>query len=197
MSGGQKQRIAIARALIRNPKILLLDEATSALDTQSERLVQEAIDHASRGRTTITIAHRLSTIRTAKLIVVLQAGRVVESGSHEELMQMSYGQGGEYSRMVQLQQMAAGNESPRDFSPYNNVKNFHKMNVAPSPISVRSSARNSPALSPFSPALSLGTPYSFSVTYDPDVCKRLDDGKHGNHLCRLGFSGLGWHLLGN
>ncbi|KAG8658133.1 ABC transporter B family member 15 [Manihot esculenta] len=175
MSGGQKQRIAIARALIRNPKILLLDEATSALDTQSERLVQEAIDHASRGRTTITIAHRLSTIRTAKLIVVLQAGRVVESGSHEELMQMSYGQGGEYSRMVQLQQMAAGNESPRDFSPYNNVKNFHKMNVAPSPISVRSSARNSPALSPFSPALSLGTPYSFSVTYDPDD-DSIDDG---------------------
>lgn len=99
LSGGQRQRIAIARAVLRDAPVLLLDEATSALDTASERLVQEALDRLSRDRTTLVIAHRLSTIRNADKIVVIEAGRVVEEGSHDHLM----AKGGAYARLVALQ----------------------------------------------------------------------------------------------
>ncbi|CAH8384941.1 unnamed protein product [Eruca vesicaria subsp. sativa] len=102
MSGGQKQRIAIARAIIKSPTFLLLDEATSALDSESERVVQEALDNASVGRTTIVIAHRLSTIRDADVICIVQDGRIVEAGSHEELMENLDGR---YNSLVRLQQM--------------------------------------------------------------------------------------------
>ncbi len=85
-SGGEKQRLALARTILRDPRLLLLDEANSALDTRTERAMSQALDQMSKGRTTITIAHRLSTIRHADLIVVMQAGRIVEQGSHDRLM---------------------------------------------------------------------------------------------------------------
>jgi ATP-binding cassette, subfamily B, bacterial MsbA len=99
LSGGQRQRIAIARALLQNPEILILDEATSALDTVSERLVQEAIDHLSRDRTTLVIAHRLSTVQKADQIAVMDQGRVVELGSHEELLAKK----GYYANLCKMQ----------------------------------------------------------------------------------------------
>ncbi|KZP29744.1 P-loop containing nucleoside triphosphate hydrolase protein [Athelia psychrophila] len=102
MSGGQKQRIAIARAIVGDPRVLLLDEATSALDTQSEGIVQDALDKAAAGRTTITIAHRLSTIKDAECIYVMGEGCVIEQGTHAELLA---GEGGAYSKLVEAQKL--------------------------------------------------------------------------------------------
>lgn len=99
LSGGQRQRLSIARAILKNPPILILDEATSALDTESEHLVQQALDNLMHGRTTVVIAHRLSTIKNADLICVLQDGKIIERGTHEQLIALN----GSYKRLVDLQ----------------------------------------------------------------------------------------------
>jgi subfamily B ATP-binding cassette protein MsbA len=101
LSGGQRQRIAIARAVLKNPPIMILDEATSALDSESEKLVQEAIENMMENRTSIVIAHRLSTIQNADLIVVMKKGSIVEQGTHEELLNMN----GTYTKLVSLQSL--------------------------------------------------------------------------------------------
>ncbi|MFB3108025.1 MAG: ATP-binding cassette domain-containing protein, partial [Candidatus Binatia bacterium] len=119
LSGGQRQRIAIARAILKNPRLLILDEATSALDSESEMLVQEALSHLMAGRTTVVIAHRLTTIQQANRILVVNRGSIVEEGTHSVLMQL----GGLYHHLYTLrmaewevQDPTAGTEQPSPLS---------------------------------------------------------------------------------
>ena len=108
LSGGEKQRVAIARTLLKNPPILIFDEATSALDSANERAIQAELKSVAQGKTALVIAHRLSTVVDAHRIVVMDHGRVVEQGSHAELLVL----GGRYARMWQLQQSGHGEQSP-------------------------------------------------------------------------------------
>ncbi|KAG5535026.1 hypothetical protein RHGRI_022961 [Rhododendron griersonianum] len=147
MSGGQKQRIAIARAIIKAPRILLLDEATSALDSESERVVQDALDNAAVGRTTVIIAHRLSTIRNANVIAVVQNGQVMETGSHDELI---CDENGLYASQVRMQQRENKREVPSNgaSTSLNNPKMDSNNNSSRRlPILSRSSSANSAAQS--------------------------------------------------
>jgi ABC-type multidrug transport system fused ATPase/permease subunit len=102
VSGGEKQRISIARAVLKSPSILIFDEATAAVDSETEHLIQEAIDRLIEGKTTLMIAHRLSTLKRANRIIVVDGGRIIENGSPDELMAMK----GKYYKLVQIQSMA-------------------------------------------------------------------------------------------
>ena len=106
LSGGEKQRLSIARAVLKNPSILVFDEATAAVDSETENLIQEAIERLISGRTTLMIAHRLSTLRKANKIIVVDQGKIIECGSHEELMALN----GKYRRLIEIQAM--GNHEP-------------------------------------------------------------------------------------
>jgi ABC-type multidrug transport system fused ATPase/permease subunit len=113
LSGGQKQRLAIARALLKDAPVLILDEATSAVDSHTELLIQEALQHLMRQRTTLVIAHRLSTVRHADSIVVLDQGQIAEQGHHEQLLSAK----GRYHRMIEAQQLLAHAWMPDDQDP--------------------------------------------------------------------------------
>jgi ATP-binding cassette subfamily B (MDR/TAP) protein 1 len=127
LSGGQKQRIAIARAVVSNPRVLLLDEATASLDTRSEVAVQKALDRASEGRTTIVIAHRLSTIRHADMIVVMAKGKIVEQGTHDELLSKQ----AVYHSLVQAQEISSRilPEDPGSEEKNDNIAEEEKFNL--------------------------------------------------------------------
>ncbi|KAL2250660.1 ABC transporter B family member 1 [Sesamum indicum] len=159
LSGGQKQRIAIARAMLKNPAILLLDEATSALDSESEKLVQEALDRFMIGRTTLVIAHRLSTIRKADLVAVLQQGSVSEIGTHDDLI--ARGENSVYAKLIKMQE--AAHEAALSNARKSSARPSSARNSVSSPIITRNSSYGR---SPYSRRLSDFSTSDFSLSLD-------------------------------
>ncbi|XP_051130267.1 ABC transporter B family member 1 [Andrographis paniculata] len=159
LSGGQKQRIAIARAMLKNPGILLLDEATSALDSESEKLVQEALDRFMIGRTTLVIAHRLSTIRKADVVTVLQQGSVSEIGTHDELI--ARGENSVYGKLIRMQE--AAHEASLSNARKSSARPSSARNSVSSPIITRNSSYGR---SPYSRRLSDFSTSDFSLSLD-------------------------------
>ncbi|KAK2403366.1 ABC transporter B family member [Trifolium repens] len=177
LSGGQKQRIAIARAILKNPRILLLDEATSALDAESERVVQEALDRIMVNRTTVVVAHRLSTVRNADMIAVIHRGKMVEKGTHSELLKDPEGA---YSQLVRLQEVNKESEentdhnSKRELSAESFRQSSQRKSLQRS-ISKGSSIGNS---SRHSFSVSFGLPTGINVA-DPDELENLPTKEKG------------------
>ncbi|KAG8385354.1 hypothetical protein BUALT_Bualt03G0034400 [Buddleja alternifolia] len=165
LSGGQKQRIAIARAILKNPKILLLDEATSALDAESERIVQEALDNVMTNRTTLVVAHRLTTIRNADIIAVVHSGKLVEQGTHEELLKDPEGA---YSQLVRMQERTKQSDLDLELDRSLSRSSSHRL-------SMRSASRGS---SRHSFTLSYGVPSYVEIHEAPtkDDVDEKDEG---------------------
>ncbi|XP_006410867.2 ABC transporter B family member 1 [Eutrema salsugineum] len=183
LSGGQKQRIAIARAMLKNPAILLLDEATSALDSESEKLVQEALDRFMIGRTTLIIAHRLSTIRKADLVAVLQQGSVSEIGNHDELF--AKGENGVYSKLIKMQE--AAHETAMSNARKSSARPSSARNSVSSPIIARNSSYGR---SPYSRRLSDFSTSDFSLSIEASSYpnyrhEKLAFKDQANSFCRL------------
>ncbi|GAB2272304.1 Multidrug resistance protein 1 [Dionaea muscipula] len=181
LSGGQKQRIAIARAMLKNPVLLLLDEATSALDSESEKLVQEALDRFMVGRTTLVIAHRLSTIRKADLVAMLQQGSVSEIGTHDELI--AKGENSVYAKLIRMQE-AAAHEANLSNARKSSARPSSARNSVSSPIMARNSSYGR---SPYSRRLSdfSTTDFTFSHHDGPHALKKLAFKEQASSFWRL------------
>ncbi|VFQ60302.1 unnamed protein product [Cuscuta campestris] len=169
LSGGQKQRIAIARAILKNPKILLLDEATSALDAESERIVQEALDRVKSNRTTVVVAHRLTTIRNADLIAVVQSGKLLEQGTHDELIR---DRNGAYSQLVRMQQGRKEEDQKAKKRPTYSSSDAVEITDSDDLVVLRSSSRRSLS--------HVSSRHSFSIDYPVSGLINIQESESGN-----------------